>query len=382
MFETIKSIAHYPVVTTHRFLLKRIPKSRSAVVHTAPDFEDSVFPISDQLLAEDVAVTLLTHARHPQVPQQLSERVRVVWKYSPTALCAYFRAKLVFFTHSLYFAPTPVDQVAVINLWHGMPIKHIGTDLEGFFKPKFDLTFATSETFKAILCRAFAVPGSAVAIARPPRIRQIVQPPLDDKSPFVAWLPTYRRSVMGARRLDGRTVEPFDLDQVKRLQEVFGAAGFALQAKVHPMADPSDFKDFEALGISVLTDSDLSRTGKTTYQWLSTASALITDYSSVAIDWHFTKKPLFFIQDDLDQYMITRGLYFQNFELTEIGDVFSSIGALADGIELSLASENPWVFPRRKGDRFVSAEILDVPLDDRQWLDAILKLPKLGEWSS
>lgn len=358
-----------------------MPKSNSAVIHTFPDLEDSVFPVSNILLAEGITVNVLTHARRPLRPNQLPKEVNLFWKYSPRAFSAYFRARFVFFTHSLFLSPAPVDQMVVINLWHGMPIKHIGVDVEGVFKPRFDLTFATSETFKTILSRAFNVPESSVVIARPPRTFSLLHCARDTGPAFVAWLPTYRRSVTGASRADGRTVEPFDREQVRRLYEAVDSAGLALYAKLHPMADPSDLKDFEALGISVITDEDLRQMGTSTYQWLANSTALITDYSSVAVDWIFTMKPLFFLQDDQNEYAKTRGFYFDFADLCAIGDVFSSIGDLARGIGPALASTTPSIPPPEGRDRFVSSELLDASAGERQWFDAILQLEKVRGWA-
>ena len=64
------------------------------------------------------------------------------------------------------------------------------------------------------------------------------------------------------------------------------------------------------------------------YPFLGSCDYLLTDYSSVFIDFDITGKPIGFVMDDIDEYRNTRGLYFDDLESVLPGPVIRDYDSL------------------------------------------------------
>ena len=58
---------------------------------------------------------------------------------------------------------------------------------------------------------------------------------------------------------------------------------------------------------------DLENMDEQLYPLLGSTDALITDYSSVWLDYEILNKPIFFAMDDYEEYKSSRGLLFEDF---------------------------------------------------------------------
>jgi CDP-glycerol glycerophosphotransferase (TagB/SpsB family) len=87
----------------------------------------------------------------------------------------------------------------------------------------------------------------------------------------------------------------------------------------------------------VLTQGDLERQGLTLYPALAAFDALITDMSSVWVDYLLLDKPMVFAFPDSDQYRNGRGLNLEPYDQWVPGpfaqDVDSLLSALGDVID-------------------------------------------------
>lgn len=82
--------------------------------------------------------------------------------------------------------------------------------------------------------------------------------------------------------------------------------------KIHSM-QKFDKKNFPASSnIYIINDDDLCKNDVQLYKVLACSDALITDYSSVYIDYLATDKPMAFVVDDIYEYGNDRGFVFEN----------------------------------------------------------------------
>src|SRR5690606_21437269 len=72
------------------------------------------------------------------------------------------------------------------------------------------------------------------------------------------------------------------------------------------------FKEFS--NILMIDDEWICRQGMSLYQFISCTDILITDYSSVLIDYLLLEQPVICFSTDLDSYKNTQGLNFENIE--------------------------------------------------------------------
>jgi CDP-glycerol glycerophosphotransferase (TagB/SpsB family) len=303
-----------------RTLNRLVPKRRRVIVHTIPDLDDTAEQLIRTAARHGIPATVLVeHVPAPRARERFPAGTRFVPMRSVRGVWAYLRACFVIFTHSLYYStPSPRNQVAV-NVWHGMPIKRISAAANEWFVPAFDFTIATSQIFVPILARSFNVPPDDVLVTGLPRNDTLFATAAADP-PFVVYLPTWRPEAAAGRP---GLLTPEDLD---RLDQALAGLGVTAVVKPHPLADQAGMNAWRRQHITVLHDCDLSASGRTLYRLLAGASLLITDYSSVAIDFLLTGRPVILFQPDAGAYRSLRGF---NPGL----DHWSTLGHAAESVE-------------------------------------------------
>jgi CDP-glycerol glycerophosphotransferase (TagB/SpsB family) len=136
---------------------------------------------------------------------------------------------------------------------------------------------------------------------------------IDSGMPLVLWLPTYRETSYTSRRIgDPRnwsdthvlSDSPVVQSMLRQVADLARQSGVQLIVKPHPL----DADQFHALGLRVVTGSDLRRAHVQLYRLLARAQGLVTDYSSVWTDFLVLDRPVAFFCPDLDMYVAGRGL--------------------------------------------------------------------------
>ena len=92
-----------------------------------------------------------------------------------------------------------------------------------------------------------------------------------------------------------------------------------LVIKIHPMQDLTGLKITSLSNIIVLDSNTVKKLGIDNYRLMKDASALISDYSSVAYDFLHLNKPLAYTLDDISDY--ERGLIVDNPETLMAGNI-------------------------------------------------------------
>jgi CDP-glycerol glycerophosphotransferase len=141
---------------------------------------------------------------------------------------------------------------------------------------------------------------------------------LEQNVKLIMFAPTYRERSAGGVRSVFEDEWSLDFERlISVLEKKFGGEWY-ICLRVHPqlsaeMAEHSqDFKIDRILDVS--KDDDM-------YDLLPAMDALITDYSSVAMDASFGDIPVFIYADDIEQYTINRGSLLWNIHLDLREDV-------------------------------------------------------------
>lgn len=306
-----------------------IPKKGNYILFTSyPDLSDNSYAMYEYMLKyhsdHNTFIWLVEPNFYPENTLDL-KNTKIISKKSFLGFYYYCRSKYIFFTHGLYNGiKTPTSQV-VVNLWHGMPLKNIGyLDNKPEF-PEASFTIATSSIFQKIMSKAFKQPLENILIVGQPRNQYLLNTNIEtlksfgvDKQAYkkvIAWLPTYRKSHTGDVRSDGVVQELLPLvnkNELMSLDRYFNEKEIFCFIKLHPM-DTLSKKDFDTYtNIVVLTNEDFHARSIQLYSFLSNTDALITDYSSIYIDYMLTKKPIGFIIPDIESYASSRGFVFDN----------------------------------------------------------------------
>jgi CDP-glycerol glycerophosphotransferase (TagB/SpsB family) len=154
--------------------------------------------------------------------------------------------------------------------------------------------------------------------------------------PTFLWLPTFRESDLGTISMRAtHPGVPFSSADLRRLDDWLVAHGASVVLKLHPHDVASLSGDYAA--IRVLTQQQMEGLGLTVYTLLPAFDALLTDVSSVWIDYLLLDKPMVFPFPDIDRYRDGRGLSLEPYEQWVPGpfvrDIEGLIAALADLVD-------------------------------------------------
>ena len=203
-------------------------------------------------------------------------------------------------------------------LWHGMPIKGVGT-LDSFpadIREPCDLAIATSERTAQIMCEFFGIPPEKITISGEPKTDYL---PRDRRgwdwssslrrqySTIIGYLPTWREKIIEKdgqpqrRRDDEAQVELVSRltcdaalrNLLDRHRAAFVIRGHPKHSKGTPLSLPFFLMDD--------TDGDATHL-------LQECDVIISDYSSVAIDALLFGRPLALWCEDLETYTRLRPL--------------------------------------------------------------------------
>lgn len=263
---------------------------------------------------------------------QRGHRLRVLRRHTAAGYVAYLRSRWVFHTCGVYRWVASAVGRDCVSLWHGMPIKAIGalnTVTPNPYPTYGTLHLATSDFYRYLMAQAFCATTDEVLLTGLPRcdvlhgarplttdadqLRAVLGVPPTDR--LVLWLPTYR--TMRGRRGTGATggaaargfLDDLTVEQLHRLDEAAAAAEATVVVKPHPY-DPFNDVDHD-LGlchVRVVRSPEWLATGVELYDALAFADGLVTDISSVLIDWLTTTRPLGMVGFHPDRY--TRDVLF------------------------------------------------------------------------
>jgi CDP-glycerol glycerophosphotransferase len=348
MIETLRKFIHL----VYRFS----PKRNYAVIWGWPDYEDSVIALEEALQRSRVSRVVLLMS-DPKCPPtwELGSKTSRVKKNSLRGWLVFCFAKYVFFTHRCFMRHFPPNVLSV-NVWHGMPIKKIGWMLDGDEGISSRFTLATSPFWAEIMERSMHPQEGVLPLGLPRNDRLfsdrhsvMKKLKLPESRRLLAWLPTYRKSIRGDLRTDGiesgNVFEMPDLDP-DELDTFLQAHNAIMLVKPHPMAVFDETRTWKNL--LIVDDGWLRDRSLSLYEFLGATDLLISDISSVVIDYLLLDRPIIHAFSDCREYGRSRGFsvdpvesYFMGPVVTHSRELFTTLGSVLSG-------EDPEAHRRRK----------------------------------
>jgi CDP-glycerol glycerophosphotransferase len=307
-------------------LLRVLPARRHAVVHGWPDNEANAVEVLRGLrlryrgriywLLDDVAYRGPAFAAAELAD---SERIVRLRKKSMRAIWFSLTAELTVFTHGLYTAVDAPRNRLVVNLWHGDgPKRSTDTQLV-----RSTVVVSATQLWGTYKARIFGLPENSLAVVGNPRSDQFAEPLTEDalwklglnpSRRFVLWMPTFREAKGPRARAwsDGDKLSRNDeVDRtVRSLVEAAERLALDLVVKPHPL----DADTYSYPGLHVLRGEDFDASEVSLYQLLGNSDALISDVSSVWVDYMTLNRPIGFFMPDLEEIQTRRGLNIDNLE--------------------------------------------------------------------
>ena len=251
----------------------------------------------------------------------------------------YFLTSKYFFYSFGKYPIKPAPNQMVVNLWHGMPLKKIGNLEEGL--ENVDYNFFTklvtsSYFFKPIMKAAFNATDEQMLIVGNIRNDELFKEKQDKR---IIWMPTYRNS---KNYHDSQDALIFSLeeDDSRKIEQLLLKYGYQLYIKLHPLEESRLQVQMNHSTIHLLTEEIISEQYGTLYTFLGTTSALITDYSSVFLDYYLLNRPVAFTINDYEEYKGKRGFVFEDVKSLMVGSVIRNSNDLLKFLEGLAQSED------------------------------------------
>lgn len=234
----------------------------------------------------------------------------------------------------------------VVNLWHGVPLKKIALMeknssrlQKAYFKYVFSKNYCyvltTSEKLVSIMAESFDITKDKIKIWGQPRNDAITKknPEKQELHHLMKTLPSYEKAILYAPTYrDGEAVQlfPFEDMDMEQLQNYLEEHQILLCLRTHIEESVNSAGYVQGRIVSLNTEivDDVT-------EYLSAFDVLITDYSSVYIDYLLLDRPIIFLPYDKEKYLEKRGMNF-DYDTVTPGDKPKSFQGFMEALHRAL----------------------------------------------
>lgn len=264
-----------------------IPKSNKIIFNSFPNVSGNVLSVYDELvnrhsdLAEKYNLVWIINNNEFDAADKLLKNINHNQKYiickkkSIKGIWLYCRSKYILTTHNYITGVNTYGEQKNYNLWHGMPFKTIGKMMDNTSEKDYlqgDYTIATSPIFQEIMANSFGLSKEKVFITGQSCNDQLFHTKdalkkvgicKESFSKIIMWMPTYRKSIVGAIHEDG-DINCFGVSTIlneyfSELNNLLIKRNYLLLIKPHPMDVINSLKLSESNNIRVIHDNDFEK---------------------------------------------------------------------------------------------------------------------------
>lgn len=241
-----------------------------------------------------------------------------IYAYSPKGLYILLKSKLLVFTHGKFdffpYLPRPHSQRTFLNLFHAIAVKKLA-DKASFSASKkkdidsWDYFLVSSQFEKEFIKKQFGFDEKQMLSFGQPRndiiVKNKLQPSSNSKK-VVLYAPTFRDHTM-------TMLFPFEDANLLALDKFLGENSIEIMIRLHVHDEQkySKRKIFKALKNIYFKGSDKI---PSVNDYLHNVDMLISDYSSIVLDYLLLDRPIAYIPYDYDEYNEVRGFSFDYFK--------------------------------------------------------------------
>ncbi|MNW26098.1 CDP-glycerol:poly(glycerophosphate) glycerophosphotransferase [compost metagenome] len=279
-----------------------------------------------------------------------------------------------------------------IDLWHGFPLKTMAKmdrneklpdeDIHKHWS-EVDMIMSYSTLYNTLMNACNGANISKYQITGMPRNDALFSthsvqhlkrlfPGLGDGK-VIFYMPTFRQSIVTPDKVDGgkHTGNVFGLPDFNKTQLILFLKehNLSLVLKLHPFEEQYFEKELQELatqGVYTLSDAKLMEASLDLYEVLGAADMLITDYSSVYIDYLLLDRPVLFLATDLEEYRANRGFLLEPYDFWTPGPNLNSQIELFDAIQ-RFESEPEWYNSERNTILNLCHQFKDDQSSERIW---------------
>lgn len=362
-------LTEYPIMQIMEYIPIKVRKKRILLVSNV-DVSDNAGAIYDYMLEKkkNLQYDIVWLVDHPErYREQCPENVRFVRQKHRISACrtikAYYyvrTAEKIMFTHTLNWVKRRSKDQVYINLWHGCGFK---ANTSADSPIRFDYCLVPGNIFIGTKSEFFQCPENKILPIGYPRYDVMLKKSdmgykfiqhwkKNGQSKVIIWMPTFRMSShvkLTDNTLHNMTDIPLlDSEEIiKGLDKFCEEKNVVLLLKQHHL-EMKYMLHADLTNIKVIDDDLLQNRNLRLYEILQYTDALLTDYSSVAVDYLLLDKPIGFILQDYEEYKKERGFVFDDPLEYMPGKHIYSLAELQEFIEEVVQGQDIYFQERQK----------------------------------
>ena len=323
---------------------KLVKKKKRILFNSYPAYSDNSWTLFEYIVNNRSDITsqyqiIWGQEKNCLIPEYVKKyRVETVDKKSLKGILTFLSSKYIFSTHGYFPGILSGNGQIQINLWHGCGYKTI-TDADHVYRG--DINVVTSSAYVPIHEKVFdmqegnvyptGLPRNDVLFSSNSAMEKLGINQKKYEKRYI-WMPTYRMASEGHEGIDGKsdsfTISTMTQGELSNLNNTLCQTNALLIVKPHPM----DAKAFDNVtgfsNIITITNEKLMQSGVQLYELLAETDGMLSDYSSVVIDYLILQKPIVMVMSDITEYKNNRGLVFDNMEDYVPGPIITNIEGL------------------------------------------------------
>ena len=305
------------------------PNKKMLVFESFPDYSDNSRAFSDYLLKKGgykiywIVKDAKTYAkRFPNPRIHFLQEVDRNGVASIRTLLVLLRAGWIFSTHGFTYVPGTHKRKKFIKLWHGCSFKD-KTSQATF--THFDFALVSGPSFIKTKSYFWGCPESKIIakgyprydwlITKSKKAESVVNLWKRDNKKLIVWMPTFRNDKYNLHN-ESAVITQFPLmesaTQWNELDLLCKKHSVLLVIKLHPFQKDYQIDYSHLNNIKMITNDDFDANNIQLYEFLGYSDALITDYSSIGVDYLIVDNPIAYTLDDYEVYRKTRGFVFED----------------------------------------------------------------------
>lgn len=265
-------------------------------------------------------------------------------------------AKYIFFTDAYGFARNCREDQIRIQLWHGCGFKTRVNFVR--CEKRYEYTTVISDLYAKIHEDIYGLHSNQMLVTGYAKQDWLFEPIEKEKmeeiyipkaEKYIFWLPTFRTTEkelaqLNEYQLNSDTGLPIinSYEKLKEINDILEEKGMVLVVKLHPFQNRKTINCEGCSNIVLLDNEQLVEKDIQINQILGWADALISDYSSAAVDYMLLDRPIAFTLDDVEEYGNSRGFVFENIrewlpgkEIFGFGEFLEFVKEISEDIDLT-----------------------------------------------
>lgn len=298
-------------------LIKYLPSGKYILFESVPDLSDSTKAVFDEMIHRELnkkyKFIWMVSDKRKKWPQYCNVKYidnrsafsrRLLWWYR-------YRAKCLI-SCNRFLKSLTVNQIS-FYITHGTVIKRLG---DYTLPANIDYAFVAAEHVREVM--AYEMKGDVnkfIALGYP-RNDVLLEKPVDIKTALntnckkiIVWYPTFRQHINGKKKTDSSHALPIihNVEMAKQLNDSAKMNDVLIVLKPHFAQDLSEVKDLKMSNIRFIDDGFFVENKMSSYEFVGSCDALITDYSSIYYDFTLCDKPIAVIWEDFEEYQSNPG---------------------------------------------------------------------------